>query len=244
MRSTVSNRLVLVYCFAIIALAFAGAWLMVGTPTSEAKAGDRTASLGGTTFPGTGTGAIPDRGAVGCGEPRGAARDVTFNVTGLSGAPSDVAVDFTSTHTWVGDLNISLISPDGTTHIVQEATGATTSTSCGDSSDVAGLYSFNDAAVGDWWAAAAAADGTTPLPNTAYRTTSAGRVPSGGAPTVMTTAFAGIPTANGTWTLRFSDSGGGDTGSVSAANLTLSTAAPPSGSTNVDFNGDGTTDHA
>ncbi|HUF05183.1 MAG TPA: FG-GAP-like repeat-containing protein [Aridibacter sp.] len=251
MRSTVSNRLVLVYCFAVLAFLVAGFWLAVGPEQSEAKESKdlkarsvTTSSLGGTTFPGTGVGAIPDRGATGCGEPRGPARDITFNVTGLSGAPTTVGVDFTATHTWVGDLNISLISPDATEHVVQEATGAATATACGDSSDLSGLYSFNDGAAGDWWAAAIAAGGAEPLPNTAYRTQSAGRTGSGGANTVMTAAFSGIPASNGTWTLRFTDSGGGDTGTVSAANLSLEAGAAPTGSTNVDMDGDGTTDYS
>jgi hypothetical protein len=48
---------------------------------------------------------------------------------------------------------------------------------------------------------------------------------------------------NGTWTLSVSDSAGGDTGAVTAANLTIATAAAPSGPTDVDFDGDGTTDY-
>jgi hypothetical protein len=60
----------------------------------------------------------------------------------------------------------------------------------------------------------------------------------------MSAAFSSIPTANGTWTLRFNDSGGGDTGSVSAAVLRIEGAAVPTAAKNADFDGDGKTDFA
>lgn len=238
MRSKVSKRLVLVYCFAIIALAFAGAWLMVGTPTSEAKAGDRTASLGGTTFPGTGAGPIPDRGVAGCGQPEGPARDLSFSVTGLTGTTTEVVVDMNIAHTWVGDVNVTLIAPDASSHVIYRATGSTTATGCGDSDDLVGVYAFGDAFAGNWWAEG---DTDDPMAPGNYRTSSAGATAGGGAITSINDAFAGID-PNGTWTLRFNDQGGGDTGSVAGANLTITTAGAPTGSTNVDMNGDGTTD--
>ncbi|HEV7769956.1 MAG TPA: hypothetical protein VGO66_04760 [Solirubrobacterales bacterium] len=47
-----------------------------------------------------------------------------------------------------------------------------------------------------------------------------------GVNTLITPTFAALPSPNGTWTLRFRDGGQGDTGSVSAATLTIATAAP------------------
>jgi hypothetical protein len=59
----------------------------------------------------------------------------------------------------------------------------------------------------------------------------------------MNPAFTGVTNANGTWTLRINDWGVGDTGGVTAATLTVNTAAPPlSGDANVDMNGDGKSD--
>jgi hypothetical protein len=76
----------------------------------------------------------------------------------------------------------------------------------------------------------------------AYRTTAIG----GGAtnpqpPTSINPSFAGVTNANGTWTLRLSDHGGGDTGAVSAATLSVTGNVVPLDA-NVDFNGDGKTD--
>jgi hypothetical protein len=48
--------------------------------------------------------------------------------------------------------------------------------------------------------------------------------------------------ANGTWTLRFVDRGVGDTGAVTAANLTINTTAPTALQHYLDYDGNGTTD--
>jgi subtilisin-like proprotein convertase family protein len=169
------------------------------------------------TFAGTGTGAIPDGPAPGvCG----ANLDVTFAVTGVSSSLTSVSVDFTLTHTWVSDLTIQLIAPDGTTHLIMSNVGNA------DGSDLNGTYTFIDSAGGGIWAAASSVGQTTAIPPTSYRTQQAG--PSGnlnpGPPfTSLNASFAGLSVANinGTWTLRFNDCAEDDTGIVSAANLTL-----------------------
>jgi hypothetical protein len=60
----------------------------------------------------------------------------------------------------------------------------------------------------------------------------------------MTPAFAGVANPNGTWLLRLTDAGGGDTGAISAANLTVD-AGPPGTPSDapVDYNGDGRSDY-
>jgi len=186
----------------------------------------------GQTFPGAGTGMIPDRGMAGCGLPAGPDIDVTFTVAGLpAGPPSNVSVDMDFTHSWVGDLEVSLIAPDLTTHIIFASTGSTTATGCGSGDDLAGVYNFDNTGTGDWWTLG------NPYPVGTYA------VPGGGAVTDMNAAFAGIPDSNGTWTLRINDSGGGDTGSINAANLTL-TVDGGGGDPDTDFDGDGTSDYA
>ncbi len=156
-----------------------------------------------------------------------APRNVTFTVSGLpAGAPADVQADFTMNpvHTWGGDIDATLIAPDGTQFVMFASTGATTATGVGDSSDLSGPYVFTDSAAGtNWWAAAATAGTAEVIPPGSYRTTQAG--PQGAAnfspPTNLTAAFAGVANPNGTWTMRFTDNAAGDTGAVSAANLRL-----------------------
>jgi subtilisin-like proprotein convertase family protein len=226
MRSTSSRRSVLLYCLAVLALVTTGTWFGLGSGTTKASAASDSGV--GTTFPGTGTGSIPDNMPAG-------PLVVSFNVTGLSGTASDVKVDMTATHSWLGDLTAVLKSPDGTTHTIFARPGYTGS-GFGYNADLSGTYSFFDTAAGDLWAAASP---QTIVPAGNYRTSAA----TTGAPTIMTAAFSSIPSLNGTWTLSVSDSAGGDTGAVTAANLTIATAAAPSGPANVDFDGDGTSDY-
>lgn len=189
-----------------------------------------------TTFPGSGFGPVAD-GPVGgtvCGD-FGAPLNITFAATGFSGAPSVVSVNFTMTHSWRGDLDIALTAPNGTVHTITKQTNGSTATACGSANDLLGLYTFNDLAAGNFWTNA-----TSPTPAGSYRTAA----PLTGTQTAMNAAFAGIPTANGTWTLSFRDGGEGDTGSVTAANLTITAPTATVASAPVDYNGDGKTDYS
>ncbi len=193
------------------------------TPTPAATP-TPTPGGGGSTFPGTGVGPIPD--GTTCGT-EGGPLTVSFAVTGVASAPTSVSVNLTGTHPWVGDIVARLISPDGTTFVVFGKTGSTTAGGVGDSSDFGGPYNFNDAAAGNWWTAATAAGGTVPVPAGDYRTSTRGDVAGAGAQTLITPAFASIPTSNGTWTMTFTDSCPADTGTITAANLTLGGGGGP-----------------
>ena len=166
-------------------------------------------------------GAIPDGGiATTCGSD-GTPLDVTFTVTGISTAPSNVEVGmtFSPIHTWRGDLTATLIAPNGTSFILYRYIGSTTAAGCGSGNDFGGPFNFKDSAAGtNIWS-----DLVVPTTPGDYRTTAAGGAGQvNPAPvTNLTAAFAAIPTSNGTWTLRMTDGGLGDTGSVSAATLTL-----------------------
>jgi hypothetical protein len=230
-----------------------GAAFLFGLQPSQVEANDdkkvavsTTRSLGsGTTFPANGgtLGPIPD-GAPGgtvCGD-FGPPLNVTFTVSGMSAPLSDVALSFAGSHTWVGDLEVTLVAPDGTTNAtIFKQPGAATATACGSASDlvVGGTYNFFDAAPSTptFWTAAA----SNPVPVGNYRSTA----PLTGAVTSITPAFAGLANPNGTWTLRVRDGGEGDVGSVTAASLTL-TGGGGGGPADapVDFDGDGFTDWA
>ena len=194
------------------------------TPTATATATPTGSPCGGT--PVTIAANAGSLGPVVDNNPA-APRNVTFTVSGLpAGALADVQADFTMNpvHTWGGDIDATLIAPDGTQFVMFASTGATTATGVGDSSDLSGPYVFTDSAAGtNWWAAAATAGTAEVIPPGSYRTTQAG--PQGAAnfspPTNLTAAFAGVANPNGTWTMRFTDNAAGDTGAVSAANLRL-----------------------
>jgi len=190
-------------------------------------------------------GPIPD-GGTGTPPVYGNPLVMAFLVSGISAPITDVSVNLTLTHTWCGDLEMFLVAPSGSPNIVTVGhIGVTSAGSFGSSSDYNGTYNFTDGAVGpNIWTAAAA----TPIPNGSYRTTVRGMAGTTNPPAVtsLNSAFSGLTTAqaNGLWTLWVRDGANGDTGTVTAANLTITgtgsfTQRPP-----LDFDGDGKTDYA
>ncbi len=185
---------------------------------------------GASVFPGAGVGPIPDGGPA-CG-PVGANLDITFTVAGEpAGAPVGVGVEMSINHTWVGDVTATLIAPDGVTEVAMFGrTGVITATGCGDSSDLGAAYGFFDATgnATNWWDEATAQGGAAVMTAANYKATAVGGAGQVNPPpfVVIDTAFAGVADPNGTWTLRVTDSGGGDTGDVSAANLFLGQPVP------------------
>ncbi|HVE59936.1 MAG TPA: VCBS repeat-containing protein [Pyrinomonadaceae bacterium] len=239
----------LAYAFAVISLAAIGLW--IGVHNNSAEANTTIASsiaAPAATFTGTGTGNIPDLpSGTTCQTAQGTPLNVTFNVTGITGNVSNVAISATGFHSWVGDITATLIAPNGASHSVFGRTGATTAGSSGDSSDFNGTYNFTDAAAappsGGWWQEATLQGAAVALTPGSYRTTA-----SGGAgatnpmpATSMNPSFTGVANANGTWTLRLTDGCALDTGNISASVLTVVGAAVPTDA-NTDFNGDGKTD--
>ena len=220
---------------------------------NAATAGVALTSPSATFAANAGTlGAIPD-GTSPCWNPgTGNLKDVTFTASGLTGSVTAVSVSVTfggPNHSFMGDVTCILIAPNGATHSLFGHTLATTAVGFGDSTDLAGPYIFSDTAPtppnGGWWQAANVTGADVPMPTGTYRTTA-----SGGAgatnpqpPTNMNAAFTGVSNANGTWTMRLTDSCAQDTGAVSAASLTVTTAIVEPSDANVDLNGDGRTDY-
>ncbi len=236
----------LFFCLTVLALGAVSLWFSASFNTASAKDKSSANIVPSVDFPanaGT-TGAIPD-GPVGgavCGD-FGAPRNVTFTVSGVGAPLTNVGVSVTGTHSWVGDLEITLIAPDGTTtaNIVKQTNG-TTATACGDDSNLGGPYVFSDAAPATptFWQAATTATGAIPVAAGTYRSSA----PLTGANTLITPVFAGVANPNGTWTLRVRDGGEGDIGSITAATLTLEGTVAPSGPAKNDFDGDGKSDYA
>lgn len=184
-------------------------------------------------------GDIPDSDITspGCQNDSTTRLDVQFLVSETSGTLLDVIVDFNASHTWVQDLEVTLIAPGGIrSHLIFSATGTTSATpnNCGDTASwgankdlsSASTYTFTDKATTDWWTMVK--NVSSPLPSLAARTVVSG---IGGitspppATTSLSAAFRGMTAAqmNGIWTLRFRDRGNISTGSVTAAKLALIT---------------------
>jgi hypothetical protein len=120
-------------------------------------------------------------------------------------------------------------------------TGSEQAFSTGGASDLAGPYYFSDhaPAVPTWWDMATSLGDLQPVPQGAYRASTLGGSATSGADALLTPAFAGLPSVNGTWTLRVTDNCGAETGSVGAARLFVTTDGIPA-----DGDGDGVPDQS
>lgn len=193
-------------------------------------AGSLTAAA--QTYTGTNTGPITD--GLGAIPPQCAApRNINFLVSGFTTTnPATVSVNFTMnpTHGSIGDLIVSLIAPDTVTSAsIFGRVGAISVNDPGDNSNLTGTYAFADSATQNIWTAASLISGGTDVPVGSYRAQAAGpgaNVSPGPAFTNLNSTFGSV-TANGNWTLRFTDCSSGATGSISAANLILTPTAGP-----------------
>jgi hypothetical protein len=209
-------------------VAATGLWLVASlNSTTSAKQLDEQQQLSpSAAFPAvpTSLGNIPDATATGPGA-YGSPRNVEFDVTGLSGSVTNVAVSFKASHTFVGDLDVVLLAPGGSpSHVIFSRTGATSAASPGFGSALSSLntYTFADSATTNWWAAAS---NVSVIPGGSYRTTAPGPTTNPAPVTNMNPAFAGVTNPNGTWVLRFRDGASLDTGTVTGATLTVDIAA-------------------
>ncbi len=172
--------------------------------TSSTAATLTVQALGGpTSVSSTTVTAIPDAAST---STPGAAVEVPFVISGVTGTVGEVTVSMYLTHTFVGDLVISLVAPDNSTVVLSNMvgsgstgspTGAALGTNCGNYavfSDM-GTASINDQI-------------SPPAIVGTFR------------PSFPLTAFNG-KSPNGTWKLRFQDFGVADTGSFVCGVLSI-----------------------
>ncbi len=250
LKKNTNNMRSLLTVFAVFALAVTILWLGANNSTTNAgtTVGDDQDSPA-ATFTGTGVGPIPDTTTTGT---FGTPLVVNFAVSGVSGNVTDVSVDMTMTHTWIGDLDVVLASPGGTRSLVIfSRVGTTTATGNGNLTNLGGTYSFSDSATANIWTASTSTNTDLVVPAGAYRTTGAGGAgQTNPAPfTSLNTTFGGLTPAqaNGTWTLTFRDRGAADVGTVTAANLTVNPTGTSGGGATTrlnDFTGTVRTDFA
>ena len=144
---------------------------------------------------------------------------VSIPVSGGVGGVTTVSVSMAITHSWMGEITATLISPDGTAHVLYGRTLATSPTDWGSDHDLNGTYSFSDAASGNFWTAAM----SEPVPPGAYRTSAIGGFPGATGPVTAMNPVFNNREPNGTWRVRFTDSARLDVGVVSALSITLTT---------------------
>jgi CSLREA domain-containing protein len=187
---------------------------------------------------------IPDGPGAG---PRnyGAALDVPIVVSGVAqGTIDTLSVSFQAGHGFVGDLQVTLISPYGQEHLLFETTGET-GPNGGSAANlvITNTYTFSDTSTNNWWTVAGNLDTNIPSGN-ARTVLSGGPGVVGPAPvTSILSVFQRRP-PNGVWKLRFRDGWLGDTGSVASASITLTTTGVTRTVTKTADTDDGTCDAA
>lgn len=125
----------------------------------------------------------------------------------------EVWVDLDITHTWVGDLVVTLTGPNGQVVDLINRPGVPAST-FGNSSDLGGIYTFRD--------------GSAPIPESGTPTV----VPMGtyGPAPESANSFASAYNGSdkfGDWTLTISDNAGGDTGVLNGWTLYINKIPTP-----------------
>lgn len=176
--------------------------------------------------PGPG-GLIPDASPTAPGEPfRSTINVQSFGNTLIT--PPIVTLHFAPSHTWVGDLVVTLTSPTGADAHVFARTGSSTAGGFGDSSDLIGPYTFVNGSglPGNWTAAALASPGPIPA-GTYFRETMHPFASPPAADPDTFSAFLGQP-PEGTWTLTLQDWANQDSGGLSAWTLDLTYPEPHS----------------
>ena len=168
-------------------------------------------------FAGGGTGAIPDGNSNGL--------NITFSVSGIVNPVNRVRLRLTMTHTYVADLEATLTSPSGVSHLMAFGQIGRKNNIQGYGSNLDGTYTFEDTG-GDLLIAAGPPLTTSDIIAPGhYSTSTGGSILSshGGCATSMAAAFNGLvgSKVNGTWTLNIADMSTADTGSVSSAVLSV-----------------------
>ena len=154
-----------------------------------------------------------------------AGTNLTYNVSGLTGNLTNVGVQnmtWAPTHTWSGDITVRLSAPGGSPiATIHERRGRTTwRMGAGSIDDLAGPYTFGDAFVTNFHP-----DGPdNPVLAGNYRASQC--VTTAGELVALDTVFGRLSPEprNGIWTLNVSDNAAGDTGSISAVALQLTTS--------------------
>ena len=127
-------------------------------------------------------------------------------------------VDFA--HTWAGDVAVSLEAPNGASVDLVNRIGVFGGSGFGSPANYGGTYWFYDGAIGDLWATAGPLGDSDTIPGGDYfATTVEGNVST-------MNSLAG-QSAAGDWTLRITDSAGGDSGSLGKWKLDLKAVPAP-----------------
>lgn len=133
----------------------------------------------------------------------------------------------------MGSMDMEVRAPSGSpTFMPFSRTGATSPSDCGDNTDFEGDFTFQDTALGNWWATAAAVGDTNIMPSGTYFPSFPGggpAPPAGNPNNTMSLTFTGV--TNGTWQICVRDWGNNGGAKLQLARLTF--AVPTAASSSI-----------
>jgi subtilisin-like proprotein convertase family protein len=164
-------------------------------------------------FPNLGPVSFIDGGSLTCGSMPGAqiSSDINVPMTGIIVNPSAIVISVNLSHTWVGDVQLELVAPDGTSCYLMNRIG---NGACGSNSNFNGANTLNFSS---------AYTTSIPTGNTNYN------VPAGnfGGSTPNLASFLTGKQVNGNWSLRGRDVTMGDLGQISSWSFTIGPGVLP-----------------
>lgn len=126
------------------------------------------------------------------------------------------------THTWVGDLIVTVTNASGNSIQLMQRVGSTTSTGVGDSSNLNGDYRFINGGA-NLWTAAAGGDSTFNIPSGDYEASS-----RDGLFAYLPVSINGLDNSvAGNWTISISDNAGGDVGALTTWDIEAAPVPEP-----------------
>lgn len=137
--------------------------------------------------------------------------------------PTKVTINLDLVHTWLGDVVAKLGTPSGASCALIKRMGATSDTSCGDSSDFASgnILSFN--AANTTTINVVTPGSTQSIPAGSYAPTAGASTFPTDIPLCNLSTFLNGVVVNGNWTMTLYDNGEEDTGSLNSWQIIFST---------------------
>ncbi|HTN18518.1 MAG TPA: T9SS type A sorting domain-containing protein [Chitinophagaceae bacterium] len=178
------------------------------------------AAVQAQTYSSSGAVAIPDGPSATCGiDGTAGVSSISVPLTGTIGTPSDVTINISFIHDFVGDIRVELVAPDASSCILMNHIGAAVCEGASGNLVAANVLSFNAAYV-------------TSIPATA----DPGVVPGGNYAPTGSTAFPAVgnlstflsgKTVSGSWSIRAIDNYNSFTGTISSWNMVFGATALP-----------------
>lgn len=178
------------------------------------------AAVQAQTYSSSGAVAIPDGPSTSCGvDGTAAVSSISVPLTGTIGTPSDVTINISLIHDFVGDIRLELVAPDASSCILMNHVGASVCEGASGNLVAANVLSFNAAYV----TSVPAVEDPAVVPGGNYAPTGSTAFPAVG----NLSAFLSGKSVNGSWSIRAVDNFNTFVGTISSWNMVFGATALP-----------------